>query len=601
MLWKLLLLCAFTTYAFANHQPKPIVPEDVLTKDEITNITSSEDYFSYKTINSTLPVWMHTHRHYSKHFFDHRDHCYTYEDVLHRTITDSFPIQESFQELVRGRLGYHIQLGNIFPTGQLSFGEGIGSHGIDQIARGLFSFLLPANWMELANEIRIYKVSKLLLAKATLDQLLSAKITFVTQHQTIQDFEILNYYLVHLQLLMRKYPPFSRNVQTVMGKFATIGTDMTNKRSEIRLGFEFLALVMALAKVDKHQGTGHMNIADLKDFPEHVLDIDFHEDVYKHKHVYLEEVIKNSLELKIVREYYKISRLNIGISAFGTLETLDKEDHTSTKPRFELQFGYGNIPKILFARSLAKTARIDVQKEYIDMLSTARESFDYHLNSIGNYAESKRALELNRAAFKKNMEYLIETGSEPDAVFILALDQLIQAELHLNKALHLSLIAKAWMDRYLLKEQTEVFQALPDKGEIMKMFREIKGSKIEEIKREEEIAKIFESVRCHKELDQLLNHSSKHPVLKKLSDKELALAVQNSMGSLLFTRFNFHKRRTFFIILDEFVAKHKIQLTQMEAYLLRKNQTSWWKRKFSHKFKEETPVLHSFDFSQVGD
>ncbi len=598
MQWKFFILAALAGSVFAD---PAITPEHVLSQEEISEITGTQNYFLYKSLDDGRPVWMHTHRHYGQHLFNHRDHIFTLEDVLHHVLTDAFPIQEKIQELYRGRLGIHVQLGNILPQLIVDFGQGLSPHGINQALTGLYSFLLPANWMQLVNKKRVYRTTQLMLAKVTLDQLLSARTIFLQQHQRIQEFEILNYYFIHLQLLAGKYPELSRKVQTILGKFAALGTDMSIKRSEIRLGFETLALVMALAKVDHHAGTGHLNIADIEDFPDHVLDLEQLEDVYQHKSEFIKAVIRNSLELKIFMQFYKISRLNIGISAFGAISTVEDAKKTDSDVRFAMQFGYGNLPMIMIARSLAKTVRIDVQKQYVDMLSIARESFDYHLNSIGNYAEAKRALAMNRAAFKTNVQYLVDSGAEPDALFMLALDQLIQSELKLNQALHLSLIARAYMDRFLLREKSDVFKHLPNKGDILKQFAKIKGEKLDELKREEEISKVFEGVRNTRELDRLLNHSVSDPLLSTLSEKELIQAVQNSMGILLYSKVGFRKHRSFYKILDAFVAKHKIQLTQMEAYILLKKQTSWWHRMFSRAYLVDEKTLYSLDFDHFGD
>ncbi len=595
VIFLLLFLLSTPLYADA-----PITPDKVLSAKEIQQIVDSKNYFLYKDLDDEHPVWMQTHRKYGKHFFDHRDHIFSYEDILHRVLTDSFPIQDKIQELYRGHLGIHIQLGHTLPQFNLTFGQGV-TGGMDQFASGLYNFMLPANWMQLANENRLYRITKYTLMKVTLDQLLLAKKAYLRQHQLIQEFEILNYYFIHLQLFAKQYAPTTREVKTIYGKFAALGTDMALKRAQIRLGFEELAQIIALAKLDNHSGTGHFNIENIEHFPVGVLNLKDQEDVYHYKHQFIKEVIQNSLELKIFNQYYKISRLNIGITAFGTLQVPETyESHNPDDQEFHLKLGYGTLPAILVANSFAKTAKIDVQKEYIEMLSIARDSFDYHLNSIGQYTEAKRALELNRDAFKANLDFLFENGKNPDNMFIRSLDQLMQSEFRMNEALHLSLMAHAYMDRYLLREMSDVFKFLPNRGEVLKQFKKLNSGDLEAIKRGEEISLFFENLKSTKELDQILNHRETHPLFKNLSEEELILAVKNNMGPLLYSRIHFYKRHTFFKTLDAFISKHKITLTQMEAYLLKQKKLNWFHRFFhgSHKNKGET--LHDLDFSNYG-
>ena len=58
--------------------------------------------------------------------------------------------------------------------------------------------------MKIVNQKRALKVSRYLVLRSVLDEVLTAKLAYINQHQLIQEFEILNYYFIHLQLLSKK-------------------------------------------------------------------------------------------------------------------------------------------------------------------------------------------------------------------------------------------------------------------------------------------------------------------------------------------------------------------------------------------------------------
>ncbi|MDD9952412.1 MAG: hypothetical protein OXT67_12700, partial [Zetaproteobacteria bacterium] len=459
------------------------------------------------------------------------------------------------------------------------FGEGIAGVNMNQFFSGLFGFLVPSNWMKIVNQRREFQVSKYLLLKTYLDEILNAKLMYLRQHQNITEFEILNFYFIHLQLFSRTYSTNNRALATLHGRFAFEGTNMATQRGKTKLGFDDLAQVMALQQIEGDASVKHFNIQDLKDFPAQVKDLEDLEDLYKNQDAFISEVVRNSVELKAAHELLKIAQLNVGITAVGSIfSNVDRPQNANNDAQFALRFGYDTLPNILISRSLGKTAKIDVRKEYLDMLDSARRSFDLYTNSLGGYTEAKRALRVNRDAVRQNLDYLLRSKQDPDPSLILALSQLIESELKLNNALHGSLMARAYMDRFLLADYATVMKYLPDRQLLQDTLKVFADSHLEEVHKDAELDHFLYNVRHVEELKKLFQQPD-HPYHEdELVSDHLIEAVKRNMDPLLYSKLSFFKNRAFYAFLDQFVQKNGIELTAHQQHLLDKKRKSLWSR-----------------------
>ena len=195
---------------------------------------------------------------------------------------------------------------------------------------------------------------------------------------------------------------------------------MASQRGNTKLGYDDLALLMALKNNGDDYTAGNINIEDIKDFPNRVKDTEELEDVFKSKDVFLQKVIESSIEMKIVEELYKMSKLNVGIVALGgSLSHSEFHGRMYHDAMFSFSFGYETIPKILISNSLKNRAKIDVEKEFLEMIHISRRSYDLYTNSLGGYTEAKKkALKLNRQAFIDNLKHVITSRIAPDSLFI---------------------------------------------------------------------------------------------------------------------------------------------------------------------------------------
>ena len=93
---------------------------------------------------------------------------------------------------------------------------------------------------------------------------------------------------------------------------------MASQRGKTKLGFDMIALQMALKKDKNGLSASKINIKNIKDFPKQVFSTKEHRDLNLGKEKFVQDVLANSIEMEIIHDYYKISKLNIGITALGS-------------------------------------------------------------------------------------------------------------------------------------------------------------------------------------------------------------------------------------------------------------------------------------------
>lgn len=555
-----------------------------MSKEEIDQIHDTQNYFLYKDFQEHNPIWVYTNRKYGRHLFEQRTTFLSYHDTIKHIVTDGFSIKYFIQTLFRGQLGVHGGIGALTPSINLAIGSNIPGI-INQTFSGLFGFLSPSTWLNLADNILVYKALKHLLVKNVLDQILQAKLFYLTQHQNITDFEILNYYYIHLQILIERFPNIDRNIQTLMAEFAVEGTDMASQRGTVKLGFDDLAIVIALEKLKGDYSVNNFNIELLNIFPEQVKDLeDITDEVFNNKEKFLEQVVRKSVELKALKDYLEIAKINIGIAAIGgTLQNITVPNNASSVS-LAVRLGYGTLPAVFTANSIEKTAEIDVWSGYLQMLDNARRSFDLYTNSLGGYTEAKRSIVYSRKALSDNIKHILETRTEPDALFITSLTQLIRAELKLNNALHGSLRAHANMLRYLLIDDEGVLHYLPQKEKLFKHFYNVKKTYTEQSDKERALNRLLIEAKNRRDFQDIVNNNN-------FTKEEIAKSIRYTLPDLISHHCNRNRSKGFYKILRSYIHINKIEISSTETMLVDKNAFGCCKYKKQIKEPYET-----FDF-----
>jgi len=552
---------------------EPIKPKNVFSQEEIASIIADNNFFFYKDLDETTPIWVKAKRKYSDHFLGSRKFKLSLPEVIHKSLVNGFPVQTQLEKIYQAKMNFHQSIGDVVPHLNLEFGQGL-SVGIERVFSGLFGFLLPSHWMNIVNKKRIHKISRHYLSLNVFDQVLKAKIAYLDQHQLIQKFETINYYFLHLQLLSKQVKLNFDENHMIHGSYSLLGTRMATNRGDIKFGFNKLALLMGMEADDRDRTAGRLNIRNLVNFPNEVKTPDQLKGVLRSKKDFLEEVVKRSPELKIVKELYKVSKLNIGIKSFGGTLSNAEDGSQRDDARFAINLGYGTLPGILESVSEQRSARIDVRQEYINILNKARDSYDHYTNGLGGFTEAKRALQVNRKIFKYNVKSYLEGNDSSNGIRILiTLNFLIETENAYNNALHNALRGKAYMDRFLLTGSDDYFKYLPQQKEILKSFEESKIKFNKKKLRTEKFDELFKEVLSAKKLKKLLYGISEDDDKFFSSGKkqeELKEAVQINLDLLLKSRVSLFKRRKkdFYRVLEKYIIQNSLNMTSEQRYKL---------------------------------
>ena len=365
---------------------------------------------------------------------------------------------------------------------------------------------------------------------------------------------------MHLELFTRTFPPDDAAVLMVRGKMASVAGDMANARIAVRLGLDQLAYMMAMTK-DRSRlfGASNLNIVNLEHFNETVRNLEDVNPLFAHKNDFVQEVVNRSIEMRSIEELYKISRLNIGVTATGQL--LGPGPAHSTTPQFGINLSYSYIPQVLFATSTART-----DSQFLNMVNAARIALDTYKYNTGLYVEAVRSLIINRKAVKASLDNILNDGANIDGVFLNSVIQLIDAHLKLNAAVHSALGALAYMRRLMVTEEKNVLNYVPIERNInaaLQLFLDAYGKEASD---EEYLDNVMRTLHRKSHLENLLSGKwkGKDGKLREFSTTKIQEAVIRNSSFLLYKRWNFPKSRGFFRVLKDFVLKHKLTLNAHE-------------------------------------
>lgn len=539
---------------------KPIVVEDVLTDQEIDKIVATKNYFYRDHLESDESLWNKLDRKYSKKFFEQRTEIYDLPTVLKTVLGQGMPMRYQINQLDRGKLEPHIAFGNILPNLCLTLGDGMSPISINNAFNGLFNFLLPQNWLILARANKDYTIAKYLFMQQALDQHYQTELQYIAIHKLIFDLEIYNFYLTHLELFTRIFPADEAPVLMVRGKMASVAGDMANIRISLRLALDQLASMMAMIKDQRNLfGASKMNIANLEGFNETIHRLEEINPLYANKNDFIQEVINRSIELRSVQELYEISKLNVGITAFGQMFGVPSR---GTPAQIVFSLNYNLIPQILFAKSLSNTSFIDVENQLLKMVNTARISWDTYKYNLGLYVEAERSLLINRKAVKASIDSILDKGTKIDGVFLNSVIQLIDAHIKLNASAHSARGALAQMRRLMVVEENKILNYIPLEKNVnasLKLFLDAYGTDADDYLYLDNVMRI---VHRKYKLKKLLtgNWQEHNGNLRNFEKQDIINAVERNIKFLLYRRWNFLKSRSFFLVLKNFVDTHHILL-----------------------------------------
>ena len=126
----------------------PLFPTDVLSSEGIQKIVQEKNYFLYKDMDITSPIWRlinkkkrpedtRQKRPYGDHYMRNRNFSMDMDQVVTKTLVDGFNVQLQLESLYREKMRVHEEIGEVIPHIDIDFGQG-ATYGINSVFKGLF-------------------------------------------------------------------------------------------------------------------------------------------------------------------------------------------------------------------------------------------------------------------------------------------------------------------------------------------------------------------------------------------------------------------------------------------------------------------------------
>ena len=231
----LALTLSFQSYAAFRY-------EQILPREQIEEIVAKKNYFLSNDWSAPGSyVWDFSKLDYSKFFYKNRPEALTYSDTLDSSMKRLMDLSINVQTLMQSRMNIHLAVGELLPSINLPFGQGV-DYGVSGLFRGLFGFVLPQQWLRLKNSRLNYKLAKLSLLKVSLDQYMNHRIKLYEIHRSVARFEIESFFFTHLELFSKNMN-FSnpRDQEILQSMSRPIATDMAETANMIGIRFNDLA------------------------------------------------------------------------------------------------------------------------------------------------------------------------------------------------------------------------------------------------------------------------------------------------------------------------------------------------------------------------
>lgn len=572
--WIFCLLFAQSVDSFAN-----IKVDDILPKEQIDEILKTDNFFGKNEFQEGKAPWEPFEQVYSEVFLKGRTQKVDYEEAIDFTMRSSFALSYGMEQLARAELSKHEALGKLLPSINLTVGDGTPI-GAKEAFSGLFSFLMPHNWIKLRNQRKHIDVAKENIRKAALDDYLNIHLVFLDLHRVVLNLEIMSFYLSHLQLLERSSVTIMDIDRELIESIQTmVGVDLAEAKWRVGIHHNNLAETMSVIQdAKKLFSAGSLRIDLIKNFPDDLKPVQELGADYISKEHFVQTAMNRSIELTIVKIISDIAKKRVGIRALGDVFH-DNSEGTEIKIGFN--FGYDNIPRTLISLSEYRTTQIDVYRELLELLDIARRSYGNYLGVFASFQEAKNSVKVNRRLFYELLEDVVTKESCSDALkFTTYLHNLIKAEIIKNNTLHNGLRMHAIARRYLLEDEPLIQDYLPTDFDIDAGIDKSRNGRL--YRKMQTLDEYLRVIKKPKELKAFLNDQIKRAIWYGYGRRTTKEIVTNNVGLLLHPE---HRSRKFFRILKKYLEKEKIPLCECQKKLL---DFSLKNSRFSRHLKRET-------------
>lgn len=448
--------------------------EEILNAEDINRVVADRDFFGRRTWSNPEGPWNPFDQKYSEVFLRGRTQVITYDEAIHGAMHASFAMAFGVEQLLRTDLGQYEALGNLLPSINLTLEDGV-SVGVASVFGGLFNFLSPANWLNLARSHLQYEIGKLQVTKSAVDTYLNIQQVFLDLRRVVLNVEILSFYLSHLQILAESALSISDQDRLILrALYSDLAIDLAFSINRIGIHHNNLAEAMAvLQDAGGNYSVSLLRVDLIDNFSRTLRPYDQLGERYATKEIFVRDALVHSIEVQIVQELASLAKYRIGIRSTGDLLS---DESSGTEVGVGVRFGFGTIPRVLIAKSYARTAEIDVAAGVLGLLDTARRAYGNYGNAIRVLDQARQSVEVHRGLFYPLLDRLAAGEHDViDAKFITYLRNLVEAEVRQNNQLHRGLREQAIMERYLLLHLDVAGRYLPSNTDIDSALHKMKN------------------------------------------------------------------------------------------------------------------------------
>ena len=538
--------------------------EEILDKETIEEIIRTKNFFGKNNYEQGEAVYDAFAQIYSRYFLKDRDQLIPYDEAINYAMRSSFDLIFSFERLLQARYGQHEDLGRIIPSVNLKIANG-SAISFPEAFSGLFGFLFPQNWLRLKRSVIRYDIARNTVLKAGLDTYLNIQLVFLDLHRILLNCEITSFYLCHLQILENRMNITDEERYLLQSLYSSLSLDLADFINRIGIHHNNLAFAMTIISDENDNLSAKSIRADLIDaFPTELQPFSDLGDLSYSKELFVQTTFKKSIEVQIAVELAEAANQTFGITAIGNVLS---DRSSGIDPGLGINIGYGTIPSILRADSQRREYEINVAREILYFLDTARRSYGNYGNSYRSFIEAENAIALSQRLFYGELNKLNEKDTDYiDEKFITSFQNVVRAEILRNDVLHSGLRNMAVLRRYLLSYTDEIRRFLPTDLDIDAAIGSL--GKKNPLKYTESIENYIDKLQRSKDLKAFLDGRAQRRTwtnFKTASPKEI---VVKHLDRLLEAK---SRSRKYFEVLKNYLEANEIALSPQQEALLNFN------------------------------
>ncbi|MFK7827174.1 MAG: hypothetical protein AB8G05_23725 [Oligoflexales bacterium] len=547
-----------------HSKAEPFSYKKILDQETIDEIIRTKNFFGKNNYAQGEDIHDEFTQLYSQYFLKNREQIIPFNQAINYAMRSSFDLIFSFERLLQARYGQHEDIGRIIPSVNLKIADG-SAISFPEAFSGLFGFLFPQNWLKIKRSNIRYDIARNTVLKAGLDSYLNIQLVFLDLHRILLNCEITSFYLCNLQILENRINISQDERYILQSLYSNLSIDLADFVNRIGIHHNNLAFAMTIITDENNNLSAKSIRADLIDaFPSELKPFEELGDLSYSKELFVQTTFEKSIEVLIASNLADAANETFGIRAIGNVLS---DRSSGIDPGLGISIGYGTIPSILRANSQRREFEINVAREILYFLDTARRSYGNYGNSYLSFIEADNAITLSQRLFYGELAKLDEKDSEYiDEKFITSFQNIVRAEIQRNNVLHNGLRDKAVLRRYLLSDTQEIKRFLPSELDVDAAIGSL--GKKNPLAYTQSIENYIDKLQRSKDLKRFLEGRAQRRAWTNFETTSTKDIVKEHLDRLLQAK---RRSRNYFMVLKNYLEENEVNLTPEQKELLNFN------------------------------